>query len=527
LYTGNGHQSLVANIGKIELQVTVNTGNSSENTSKSPEVRNSEESSSSGEAQQRRFKFGTFLSSMVNRNRVRRFPEALEEAFQADYCRRNRIPQRYGLLGLLLIMLILGSVDINSPPASYRIGLLGVYGFICPLLLGQYRFTYHPAYKRWSQQAMVVTTWATSGILWLLEYLVPTDKGSDASPTTVALILQVMVASALLRLRTVYLAVCCSVIAVLHAVLSFTVLHLPYPLWNASSLFTVCIIAVLAARIAENYARNEFRLRRALMEKRAKLAEQNRRLGELAESRLQAARDVEHEIKNKLGSIGTPIEVALRAMNCGMEPAFYRPFLDDAQLGVENLHQLLQTMLNIARMAAGHKPSLEEAEWVCLNEIVSQACDRKRAQLTLQRDIDADLERETRLPTIRAELNLPQLPKVRLHCYSFRLVLENLLENAVKYSLTGGTITVRTFEADGDLIVCVADQGIGIAPERLEGLFDTVYDRGRAEDYKITGNGIGLHLIKKLIDAQGARIWAESKGEGHGATFFLALPRRL
>jgi len=104
----------------------------------------------------------------------------------------------------------------------------------------------------------------------------------------------------------------------------------------------------------------------------------------------------------------------------------------------------------------------------------------------------------------------------------FRRVLENLLENAVKYSPPRTTVALEVQDRGPEVLFAVKDQGPGIAPEDLPHLFE-IYYRG-AEAEKERGFGLGLATVKRIIDAHGGRIWVESH-PGAGSTFYFTLPR--
>jgi signal transduction histidine kinase len=102
-------------------------------------------------------------------------------------------------------------------------------------------------------------------------------------------------------------------------------------------------------------------------------------------------------------------------------------------------------------------------------------------------------------------------------------VLRNLLDNAAKYSPHGGIIVVRGELVDTEVIISVADQGIGIAPEHLNRLFDKFFRVKSRDTRRTTGSGLGLPIARTLVETHGGRIWAESQ-LGHGSTFYFALP---
>jgi PAS domain S-box-containing protein len=100
-------------------------------------------------------------------------------------------------------------------------------------------------------------------------------------------------------------------------------------------------------------------------------------------------------------------------------------------------------------------------------------------------------------------------------------VIANLLDNAIAYTETGGTITVGLSETDGAILVSIADTGRGIPEEKLPYIFDAFYRISR--DSK--GSGLGLFITKTIIAAHGGRIWVES-APGKGSTFSIMLPKQ-
>ncbi len=123
-------------------------------------------------------------------------------------------------------------------------------------------------------------------------------------------------------------------------------------------------------------------------------------------------------------------------------------------------------------------------------------------------------------------LELPDgLPPIRAELSYLDRVLENLLDNAIKFSPAGGQIVVAARASDAEVIVSVADQGIGLAPEKQRWLFERFYQADSGLARRFGGLGIGLALCKLIVEAHGGRIWAESAGEGRGCTFYFALPR--
>jgi signal transduction histidine kinase len=104
-------------------------------------------------------------------------------------------------------------------------------------------------------------------------------------------------------------------------------------------------------------------------------------------------------------------------------------------------------------------------------------------------------------------------------------VLRNLLDNAVKYSPEGGLVIVRGEERADEVVVSVADQGPGIAPEHLNRLFEKFFRAKTGLGHHVVGSGLGLPIAHSIIESHGGRIWADST-LGQGTTLYFTLPRR-
>lgn len=107
-----------------------------------------------------------------------------------------------------------------------------------------------------------------------------------------------------------------------------------------------------------------------------------------------------------------------------------------------------------------------------------------------------------------------------------RRAIANLVDNAIKYTPEGGTITIGLTEAGGEAVIWVRDTGIGIAPGDQARIFEKFYRARRQETAHVKGSGLGLALVKSIAEWHGGRVWVESR-LGHGSTFYLAIPQAL
>jgi|GEM_PF-6543457 len=117
----------------------------------------------------------------------------------------------------------------------------------------------------------------------------------------------------------------------------------------------------------------------------------------------------------------------------------------------------------------------------------------------------------------------PQWPAIRVDPHRLEQVFRNILDNAIKYSPRGGLITVRGTAYPAEVVVSITDQGIGIAPDELNRLFEKFFRARRAG--RVAGSGLGLPIAHAIVEQHGGRIWAEST-LGQGTMLFVALLRR-
>lgn len=118
----------------------------------------------------------------------------------------------------------------------------------------------------------------------------------------------------------------------------------------------------------------------------------------------------------------------------------------------------------------------------------------------------------------------PKFPIVDVDPRRIRQVLRNILDNAAKYSPDGGLVMISGKVRPSDVVVSIADQGVGISPEDLIPLFDKYFRVKAPTGYYVPGTGLGLPVAREIIEAHGGKIWAESKA-GEGTVIGFSIPR--
>jgi signal transduction histidine kinase len=115
------------------------------------------------------------------------------------------------------------------------------------------------------------------------------------------------------------------------------------------------------------------------------------------------------------------------------------------------------------------------------------------------------------------------LPRVTVDAEKIRAVLQNLLENAIKYTPEGGKINVTTSSTPESIKVAIKDTGIGIPEEQQKNIFSRFFRAPNAIKIQTDGSGLGLFITKSIVEKHGGKIWFEST-QGQGTTFYFTLP---
>src|SRR5437763_16570828 len=103
-------------------------------------------------------------------------------------------------------------------------------------------------------------------------------------------------------------------------------------------------------------------------------------------------------------------------------------------------------------------------------------------------------------------------------------VIGNILDNAVKYSPHGGQLTIKLEQREGNYLLTIIDQGIGISPVYLDHIFERFYRVRNTASRQYSGIGLGLYVTRAIIERHGGRIWV-TNNQGMGCTFSFTLPR--
>jgi PAS domain S-box-containing protein len=212
-----------------------------------------------------------------------------------------------------------------------------------------------------------------------------------------------------------------------------------------------------------------------------------------------------HELRNPLAPIRNAADVLVHSQP---QTAVARKAIEIVQRQVGNIARLVDDLLDVSRITLGRIEL--QSRPVNVNDLVTQALEI----------VDPLIHRKRHSVTVTARGTL------RVHGDPARIVqcIANVLTNAAKYTDPGGEIRIESKLRDGDVVISIADNGVGIAPELLPHLFKLFVQSKRTLDRSQGGLGIGLSVVQRLIEMHGGYITAHSDGIGLGSTFEIHLP---
>ncbi|MCT6877339.1 MAG: cell wall metabolism sensor histidine kinase WalK, partial [Lactobacillus apis] len=229
-------------------------------------------------------------------------------------------------------------------------------------------------------------------------------------------------------------------------------------------------------------------------------------------SQKQFVSNVSHELRTPLTSLHAYIET----LNEGAwkDPDIAPQFLQVTQEETERMIRMINELLSLSRMDRG--VSKIDVEWVNFNDFVAHILDR------FDMIVKTDAKEGKKKYTIKRKLGSQAL-WVEIDTDKFAQVIDNIMNNAIKYSPDGGVITVKLRQEQQKIVLSISDQGLGIPREDLGKIFDRFYRVDKARSREQGGTGLGLAIAKEIVNEHHGKIWANSS-EGKGSTFYISLP---
>jgi signal transduction histidine kinase len=251
---------------------------------------------------------------------------------------------------------------------------------------------------------------------------------------------------------------------------------------------------------------------RLLAEKTGELERAANEIGKLKEEREKFLRFIgiaAHDLKAPLTAIQGFLWVILGGY-AGQIPEKQKNMLERSSHRINELLALISDLLDIPRIETGQ--IVQEMKEISLLPVIKDSIDGQR-NLAEENGVGIKIE----LPEV--------LPPIRGSATRLQQVVTNLVNNAIKYT-PGGTVTVRVREQSNGLLIEVMDTGIGIPSDDMPHLFEDFF---RASNVEIKGTGLGLSIAKRIVEAHGGKIWAESPcpETNTGCKFSCTLPKPM
>lgn len=229
--------------------------------------------------------------------------------------------------------------------------------------------------------------------------------------------------------------------------------------------------------------------------------------------RKQFVSNVSHELRTPLTSVHSYVEALSDGAWKDKEVA--PKFLNVIQGETDRMIRMINDLLSLSRMDAG--TTKLNLEYVNIKELLNYILNR--FDMIIKNEEEDSSEKKYKIERHFTKKDL----WVEIDTDKFTQVIDNIMNNAIKYSPDGGIITVRLLETHNHVIMSISDQGLGIPRKDLGRIFDRFFRVDKARSRKQGGTGLGLAISKEVINMLGGQIWVDSV-EGHGSTFYISLP---
>ena len=215
---------------------------------------------------------------------------------------------------------------------------------------------------------------------------------------------------------------------------------------------------------------------------------------------------VSHDLRNPIAAVLLGVSTLQRKPD--MSEKLRREHLAVIHRAATRANRMIHDLLDADRIEEGRLPLNQEP--LALGPLVEEAV-QLLGPLAAEREVQCAGAAAADLPAVHADRE------------RVLQVLGNLIGNAIRFSLPGGSITVSAAVEDGHICCAVADDGPGIAPAELPRVFDRYWQGAPRQGHAVGGAGLGLAIAKGIVEAHGGRIWVET-GKGRGCRFVFTLP---
>ncbi|HEY4499875.1 MAG TPA: ATP-binding protein [Candidatus Paceibacterota bacterium] len=216
-----------------------------------------------------------------------------------------------------------------------------------------------------------------------------------------------------------------------------------------------------------------------------------------------------HQLRTPLSTIGWCVETLLSG-DVGKITKQQKDYLEEIHFAKERMSDLVEALLNVSRLELGTfmiEPELIDLAALSRSVLQELQPEIAKKQIQIQEHYAEDAKK------LSADPNL------------MRMIFQNLLTNAVRYTREHGAIKVRIHRREAAVLIEIQDNGLGIPANQQSRVFTKLFRADNARTIATDGTGLGLYIVKSILDSSGGKIWFASK-ENIGTTFYVALPIR-
>lgn len=226
-----------------------------------------------------------------------------------------------------------------------------------------------------------------------------------------------------------------------------------------------------------------------------------------------------HEMRTPVASIEGYLGLALNPKTATIDERA-RKYLEEAHASSKHLGRLFKDLLDVTKLDDKKiRVQLTPVEMVSTVRSIANGQVPMMSEKGIHYTFGANAARSDNATRV---VNQEVYASVDIDF--LREAVNNLVENAIKYTASGGGIWVNVRGDDDRVLINVTDTGIGISPDDLKHVFQKFYRADNSQTRTVGGTGLGLYLVKQRVEAMGGKVWAESSF-GEGSTFYLSFPR--
>lgn len=215
-----------------------------------------------------------------------------------------------------------------------------------------------------------------------------------------------------------------------------------------------------------------------------------------------------HQLRTPLSTINWYSEILLSG-DAGDLTSYQKEYLNEIYKGNKRMIDLVNALLNVSRLEVG--AFIVETKEMNLSEVVKEVLNELKPQIQAK-NIVVEENYDKAMPPVYADFSL------------VKVILQNLITNSIKYTPQGGKVQIEIApKANKTFIITVGDTGIGIPKEQQPKIFTKLFRADNARETDPDGTGLGLYIIKSIIDQTSGKIWFESE-EGKGTRFYISAP---